>query len=73
MSRKKKELVELREQPLAELKKQLAVREKELFDVRMSAYTDQERSPSHIRAIRREVARILTIMSEKQRAAAGAS
>jgi large subunit ribosomal protein L29 len=56
-----------RERSLEELEALLETRKKEIFEVRMSAYTDQERSPAQIRAIRRDIARILTILGEKRR------
>lgn len=72
MSKTSKSLSALRERSVDELKKQVDERRRELFDLRMSAYTDQERSPSLIRNMRREVARMLTVIQEKESEATGA-
>jgi large subunit ribosomal protein L29 len=68
MSKAHKTLSAHRERTAADLEKVLAERQKELFEVRMSAYTDQERSPAQMRAIRRDIARIKTVIGEKNRA-----
>jgi large subunit ribosomal protein L29 len=60
----------LREMSVEELNLRLAELQKEMFDNRLKATTKELTNPLVIRHARRDYARILTILNEKQRAAA---
>ncbi|MCP1676556.1 large subunit ribosomal protein L29 [Natronocella acetinitrilica] len=59
---------ELREKDLPALKEELLERRKEQFNLRMQAATGQLARPDLVKKARRDVARIKTIMTEKQNA-----
>ena len=46
---------------------------KELFDLRFQAATDSLENPARIRQIKRDLARIATVLNERRRAPAGES
>jgi large subunit ribosomal protein L29 len=50
----------------SELEQQLANLRSELFNLRFQQATRQLRNPSRIRQVRRDIARILTIMRERE-------
>ncbi len=56
---------ELREMPTPELQDRLEKDRQELFNLRFQATTQQLESPSRIRELRRNIARILTILSQR--------
>lgn len=58
---------ELRTLTDAELKEKMLSLEKELFELRAKASTDKIEKPSRFREIRKEKARILTLLKEKER------
>jgi large subunit ribosomal protein L29 len=60
----------LREMSVEELNLRMAELQKEMFDNRLKATTKELTNPLVIRHARRDYARILTILNEKQRAAA---
>ena len=57
---------ELRALTPAELKEKVASLEKELFDLRTKTTTDKVEKPDSFRKMRKEIARILTILKEKE-------
>ncbi len=57
---------ELRQQSLPELEKQLQELLKEQFNLRMQKGTDQLNRPSQFKGVRRNIARVKTLMAEKQ-------
>jgi large subunit ribosomal protein L29 len=57
---------EIRELTEAELRQKLADTQKELFNLRMQQTSGQLEKPSRIRELRRDAARILTVISAKQ-------
>lgn len=57
---------ELRQQALPELEKQLHELLKEQFTLRMQKGTDQLHRPSRFKTVRRDIARVKTLMAEKQ-------
>lgn len=59
---------ELRSRDPAELKKELLERMKEQFNLRMQQATGQLTRPDQLRKVRRDIARIKTVINEKQRA-----
>ena len=61
---------ELREKTVEELTKELLALKREAFNLRMQKGTGQLARPSRFKAIRRDAARIKTIMNERQRQAA---
>ena len=58
---------ELRHKGLEELQKQLHELLKEQFNLRMQAGTGQMTRPSQMRVVRRDIARIKTVMGELQK------
>ena len=59
---------ELREKSVEELSAELIENRKEQFGLRMQQATNQLARPSDMKRVRREIARIKTIIAEKQRA-----
>jgi large subunit ribosomal protein L29 len=57
---------ELRDLPYAELEEKLTSAKEELFNLRFQMATNQLDNTARIRAVRREVARIATIMREQE-------
>ena len=60
---------ELRSFTPGELKEKVTSLEKELFEIRGKAATDKVEKPGRIRIARKEIARILTILREKEKTA----
>lgn len=58
--------VELREKSVDELQSELTENYKEQFKLRMQRSADQMSRPSEMKRVRREIARIKTILSEKK-------
>lgn len=56
---------ELREMTTVELQEQLEKDRQELFNLRFQAATQQLENPRRVREVRKNVARILTILSER--------
>jgi large subunit ribosomal protein L29 len=61
---------ELRELPEAELHARLDTAKEELFNLRFQLATGQLDNPMRIKEVRREVARILTVITERELAGA---
>ncbi len=61
---------ELRELPDDELRQKLAEGKEELFNLRFQIVTGQLDDPRRIKQVKREVARVLTVMRERTIAAA---
>lgn len=59
---------EIKELPLEELKRRLADEQESLGNLRFQLSTSQLESPIKIRTIRRDIARIKTLIREKQAA-----
>lgn len=59
---------ELRDLNVAELKEKLLSQKKELFNLRFQLATGQLENPIQIRNVRRDIARINTIITEKTQA-----
>lgn len=57
---------EIREMSLQEIKQRLVSTEEELFNLRMQLSTKQLENPMKIRESRRQVARLRTILREKE-------
>jgi large subunit ribosomal protein L29 len=64
---------ELREADETELETRLAEAKQELFNLRFQIVTGQLDNSARIQAVRRDIARILTILREKEIAAAEAA
>jgi large subunit ribosomal protein L29 len=56
---------ELRDMTTAELRERLEQDRQELFNLRFQAATQQLDNPRRIRAVRKNVARILTVLSDR--------
>ncbi len=61
---------ELRDKTPDQLREQLESLKKEAFNLRFQAATGQLENSSQVRAVRRDAARVKTILNEKARAAA---
>ncbi len=61
---------ELRELPDDELRQQLSESKEELFNLRFQVVTGQLDNPRRIKEVKREIARVLTVMREREIAAA---
>ena len=59
---------ELREMNIAELNEELLSQKKELFNLRFQLATGQLENPLQIRNVKRDIARINTIITEKTQA-----
>ena len=57
---------ELRDMTMTELYEQLEKDRQELFNLRFQASTQQLENPRRIRAVRKNIARILTILSQRE-------
>lgn len=60
---------ELRELTLEELRQKEQDMRKELFNLRFQAATGEIEDPRRIRTVRKDIARVLTLMTEKTKAA----
>ena len=60
---------ELRSKTPDEMKTQLTSLKKEAFNLRFQGATGQLENPARMRLVRREIARVQTILAEKSRAA----
>ena len=60
---------ELRDKDDADLNSELMALRREAFNLRMQKGTGQLARPHQIKAVRRDIARIKTILSERQQAA----
>ena len=61
---------EIRDLSIDELRKRLADEEENLGNLRFQLATGQLESPIKVRTVRRDIARLRTLINEKQRAAA---
>lgn len=61
---------EIRDLSIDELRKRLADEEESLGNLRFQLATSQLESPIKVRSVRRDIARLKTLINEKQRAAA---
>ena len=61
---------ELRELPDDELRQKLAEGKEELFNLRFQIVTGQLDDPRRIKSIKREIARVMTILRQREIAAA---
>ena len=62
---------EMREKTLDQLREELLTLKKEQFNLRFQAATGQLENTARVREVRRNVARVLTLLNEKARDAAG--
>ncbi|TNF54172.1 MAG: 50S ribosomal protein L29 [Nitrospiraceae bacterium] len=60
-----KKAADLRSLTIDELKQEEADLKKELFNLRFQKTTGEIENPMRIRAVRREIARVLTVKNEK--------
>jgi large subunit ribosomal protein L29 len=61
---------ELREKSAADLQKELLGLRREQFNLRMAQATGQTAKPDQFSKVRRNIARVKTVMAEQRRAAA---
>ena len=61
---------ELRDKTPDQLRDELTTLKKEAFNLRFQAATGQLENPARLRSVKRDVARVKTILSEKAAAAA---
>jgi large subunit ribosomal protein L29 len=62
--------VEMRDKSPEQLREQLLALKKEQFNLRFQAATGQLENPARIRVVRRDVARVKTVLNEKAAQAA---
>ena len=62
---------ELRERSIDELTKNLSDLEEQLFKLRFQKSTGQIEDPTKIRGVRKDIARVLTVMNERRAQEAG--
>ena len=60
---------EVRELPVEDLKKKVDSLEEEIFNLRFQAKMGQLTNPLQLRYVKRDIARVKTILNEKTRAA----
>jgi len=65
--------LELKDLSIEELKRRLSDEQESLANLRFQLATSQLESPIKVRTVRRDIARIETILSKKERAAAKTS
>jgi len=61
-----KKIGEVREMPTDELKKLLDETQREMFNLRFQRETEQSERPAEIRGARKLVARIMTVLRERE-------
>ena len=61
-----KRISEIRELPTEELQRQLSDTQREIFNLRYQRETEQSEKPAEIRAAKRLVARIKTVLRQRQ-------
>jgi large subunit ribosomal protein L29 len=61
--------LELREKSIADLQQMLVDEQESLANLRFQLATSQLESPIRVRSVRRDIAKIQTVLREKQRAA----
>ncbi len=64
---------ELREKTTDQLREELVRLKKEAFNLRFQQASGQLENTARIRQVRRDIARVLTVMNEKKRAAEAAA
>ena len=57
---------ELREKSLDELREQLSTLKKEAFNLRFQHAINQLENPGRIEAVKKDIARVMTVLAEKQ-------
>jgi large subunit ribosomal protein L29 len=62
-----KKASELREMTIEELRQEEATLRKELFNLRFQKVTGELQNPRRIREVRKDIARVLTVINEKLR------
>jgi large subunit ribosomal protein L29 len=65
-------VLELKDLSIEELKRRLSDEQENLANLRFQLATSQLESPIRVRLVRKDVARILTVLHKKQQAAAAA-
>ena len=60
---------ELREMPEVELRERLRENKEELFNLRFQSVTGQLDNPHRVKQVKRDIARILTVLREREIAA----
>ncbi len=60
------DIADIRAKTLDELKDELETLKKEQFNMRFQRATQQMENTSHVRRVRREVAKVKTVMREKR-------
>jgi large subunit ribosomal protein L29 len=69
----KAKLKELRDKNVEDLRREISEKQRHLFDLRSQAVTEKLEDPTQIGKTRKEIARIKTIIRERETAAAATS
>jgi large subunit ribosomal protein L29 len=64
----KAKLKELRDKGAEDLQREVVEKQKHLFDLRSQAVTEKLEDPSQLRKTKKEIARIKTLLRERQKA-----
>lgn len=64
---------EMRDKTIEQLREELVTLKKEQFNLRFQGATGQLENTSRVRIVRREIARVITVLNEKARTAASAA
>ena len=64
---------EMREKTIEQLREELVTLKKEQFNLRFQGATGQLENTSRVRTVRREIARVNTVLNDKARDAASAA
>jgi large subunit ribosomal protein L29 len=65
----KAKLKELRDRSVEDLQREVVEKQKHLFDLRSQAVTEKLEDPSQLKKTRKQIARIKTILRERQQTA----
>ena len=66
----KQKLKDLRDKPIDQLQSMLTERRRHLFDLRSQSVTEKLEDPTQLGKTRKQIARLLTLMKERQTAEA---
>ena len=66
-------IAEIRELPSEEISRELAEKKRALFNLRFQRETEQLERPAELRKLKRDVARLLTVLHERELAEGGSA
>ena len=57
---------EMRQKPVDDLRREIAAQEREIWKIKFQRGSERAGDPSKVRTLRREVARLLTVLKERE-------